>query len=925
MKADADEHRDGGRPHYPIRWWPGTPCRPRLRRSPSGEVRRLLSTFTTLIPSHAPAFRSAALAFIAALLLSTTASALQPTGTDDPANTTTEDPTAAPTSALGTGEIKLIVERFGVGNTPRAGEWVGLRVQVADTAARQREVVIGVSGFDPDGDTPIVQRVVTTNPGTPQAVWLYFKLSFDTRSADPVTVTAHEAVEMPADDPFGQIVGFSRGRLLGSTISNPPQNMIDAYVGMIGLLGETSTSAYGLQRYAIPAPQTSYAALGHEVQRIVGVPLTEMPDRWMGLAQFSVLVWGKGTPDQLRGEQAQALREWVERGGGHLVIILPIAGFDAWTRPASNELFDILPAVNITAREGVNLEPLRSLLTVSSTNRRPAPLPARGTIMELAPREGVPRNDALRVLNAPSTSPDGAPGPCIVARRLVGTGAVTLIGIDLNQTFMDGFTRLQLPVDADAFWHRVLGRRGKLLDTVEVDAFMRTQGSLSGRADVFLDQDIGPSIAKTGTAAAGILLGFVIFVLYWIIAGPGGFAVLKHLKQAKHAWVAYVGVGAIFTAIAWTGATLIRPMKTSAAHLTFIDHVYGQSTQRAKAWVSVLIPRYGDATVRVSDEEALPQLGANDFINTITPWEERRDTLGAGTTFPDARPYPVDARSHGGIRVPARATVKQFEIDWAGGPRWRMPIPVNADGSALAPNEPEADLKVTQVRDDRDQLVTRVSGALKHELPGPLTDVFVIVVRGQNRVSGTQTDQLLSFGNAYVLPDPWEPGQVLDLSTLQPARRAGTDNEPTELSLALMNRFRLRAEGTAAMAGARSDPLDRSRRLTALALYPLLEPPGETQVAQMPAARRVSTHNWDLGLWFTQPSIIIIGQIAGENSNSPVPISVDGRNVPTTGRTVVRWVYPLADNPPEVTVRQPLPTPPPADTTKPQVGPTGPN
>jgi hypothetical protein len=853
------------------------------------------------------------------LLSSNSAAALQPGGSDNPATDAADAATAAGTS-LGTGEIKLAVERFGVGNTPRAGEWVGMRVQVADTAARQREVVIGVSGFDPDGDTPIVQRVITTNPGTPQSVWLYFKLSFDTRSADPITVTAHEAVEMPADDPFGQIVGFSRGRLLGSAISNPPQNMLDAYVGMIGLLGETSTSAYGLQRYGIPAPQTSYAPLGHEIQRIVGVPLAEMPDRWMGLAQFSVLVWGKGTPDQLRGDQAKALREWVTRGGGHLVIILPIAGFDAWTRPSSNELYDILPAVNITAREGVSLEPLRSLLTVATTNRPAAPMPARGTYMELSPRPGVPRNDAIRVLNAPSATPDGPPGPCLVARRLVGTGAVTLVGIDLNQTFMDGFTRLQLPVDADAFWHRVLGRRGKVLDGTEVDAFMRTQGSLSGRADVFLDQDIGPLIAKTGTAAAGILLGFVIFVLYWIIAGPGGFAVLKHLKQVKHAWLAYVGAGAVFTAIAWTGATLIRPMNTAATHLTFIDHVYGQNTQRARAWVSVLIPRYGDATVRAMDEESTPQLGAAEFINTITPWEERRDTLGAGTTFPDARPYPVDARSHGGIRVPARATVKQFEIDWAGGPRWRMPIPVKADGSAVTPNDPEADLRVTQVRDERDQLVTRISGALQHELPAPLTDVFVIVVRGQNRVAGTQTDQLLSFGNAYVLPDPWAPGQVLDLSTLQPARRAGTDNEPTELSIALMNRFSLRAEGAAAMAGARSDPLDRSRRLTALALFPLLQPPGETQVSSMPAARRVSTHNWDLGVWFTQPSIIIIGQIAGENSNSPVPLSVDGKNVPTTGRTVVRWIYPLAENPPEVTVRQPLPKPT-AETPKPEVGP----
>ena len=60
----------------------------------------------------------------------------------------------------------------------------------------------------------------------------------------------------------------------------------------------------------------------------------------------------------------------------------------------------------------------------------------------------------------------------------------------------------------------------------------------------------------------------------------------------------------------------------------------------------------------------------------------------------------------------------------------------------------------------------------------------------------------------------------------------------------------------------------------------------------------------DLGAWFTQPCLIVIGHI--ESGPTPTPVFVGGSGeggevgateAPSVGRTVVRWIYPLAPDP----------------------------
>jgi hypothetical protein len=105
---------------------------------------------------------------------------------------------------------------------------------------------------------------------------------------------------------------------------------------------------------------------------------------------------------------------------------------------------------------------------------------------------------------------------------------------------------------------------------------------------------------------------------------------------------------------------------------------------------------------------------------------------------------------------------------------------------------------------------------------------------------------------------------------------------------------------------------DRTERLQWLAFFNLLEPPdynstrmGLTTGPRL--ARREATHAMDLSRWSTRPCLVVIGTLstAGENvMPAPVRVQTNGaeRTPYCSGKTIVRWVYPLPPDPPQVIV-----------------------
>lgn len=782
-------------------------------------------------------------------------------------------------------EVRIDLDRFGVGNIARPGDWAGIRVRVQDAALKSRDVIVRLATRDVDGDSPWYERAITTNPGVQQGVWLYARLPFADLSRTSMTISVHEAIPSP-DDP-GAPTGFVAGRLLGrSSVSPRGASVLAPNEGMIAILGP---QPYGLQPYNQQAPNTTMPILplGHEISTLAGgLAPADLPDQWQGLAPFPVLIWGQGEVSELRGDRARAVRDWVNRGG-HLVVILPPVG-QAWTNPTSNDLYDIMPVVSVTRREGVDLAPLRPILT-SDAN---ATMPGSVVLHHFTPVQGATPAEAVRLLVTPD-------GECVVVRRSVGAGAVTLVGIDLN---LGRLAQFQL-IDADVFWHRVLGRRGAT--NVSIDAIMKSKGGLgisASRTFWAYDQDIAEMIAQRGQAAAGVALGFVVFVLYWLIAGPVGFGLLRVKKLSHHAWLAFVAAAAAFTAAAWGGATLLRPSKVAATHVTILDHVYGQPVQRARGWFSILIPWYGERAISVGE----PGLEGTHGSNLLAAWEPfSAEFMTDPSSFPDARGYAIDARAPSRAVVPSRATSKQVQAEWAGGPRWRGPRPVDPAGTGT-----EVALAIHPEATTVQPLIT---GTLVHELPGTLRNMFIIVVRGQSPLSDRRAGvgvipAALPQVQGFVFTGPpsgWpaETPLPLDRFTIRAGNALATSYDISRF----VERFRPVIPGGFISGPVRPDINKAPERFAALALFHHLAPP-DFEGARVSndgagltyAAYRSSTHGYDLSRWMTQPCIIILGTVGDADAGveSPIPINVDAQAVPTRGMTVYRWVYPLPDRPP---------------------------
>ncbi len=809
--------------------------------------------------------------------------------------------------STGTGEISLRVAQFGVAGAARPGDWLGIELKITDSAAQPRNVLLRIEVPDSDGDTAMMRRVIVANPGVEQSAWLYAHLPFSVANGSTYRITAHEAVDAGGGVGDEDGARYVPGRLLAS-LAFPVSNPVPSMHGLIGIVGRRPA---GVDQYSANyASNGGYAPTGHEFTQVVtGLSPAGMPDRWLGLAAFESIVWTGAASDEqplrLSAPQADALREWVERGG-HLIVVLPPAG-QSWVDVPGNPLAAIMPDVTVQRRDGVDLDTYRQLLS----RRADVTLPSNAVVQTLRPRPGADAFAAIPILEGP----DGNP---IVVRRLAGVGAVTLVGLDITTR---GISEVSGALHADLFWHRILGKRLPLLSPADLDAEQKpvpvgTSTTppppkwLGGRSDADLDGVIGPAITKSAKAAAGLLLAFVIFLLYWLLAGPVGFYALKERRLVHISWLGFVAAAGLFTAIAWGGANVLRSRKVEGQHLTFVDHVYGQSNHRIRSWFTLLLPAYGTQRVTIGEPKDTER-----WRHAMTSWESFGGSGGSGlATFPDARPYEVDARAPWRLDVPARATTKTFRADWAGGipGNWGMITPRTEDGASAPMGE-----ELRLVRDPEMASRWRLSGKLTHSLPSALEDVTVIVVLGQDNLPQPRNARI-SYSDGrlqarawdFAAPGnkPWKPGDELDLATV-----TGSDGSVARMEIGrLLDRIVPRAP---ANFGGQS-PMDLALRnvpesLTALALYSVINPPEPNQTASQTLARRSAAHCCDLARWFTQPCIIVIGHLSndgqGNGIETPLPVSVDGSPTDATrkrilGRTVVRWVYPLPASPPAFAV-----------------------
>jgi hypothetical protein len=781
-------------------------------------------------------------------------------------------------SRQSTGEVKIEVDRFGVGNIARRGEWVGIRLNLTDSSDSPRNVIVQVSSRDPDGDTAISERAIALNGGEKLSVWMYHRLGFNTGGGMSISVfAAADGVIRDGADRDLPSVGARVGFLEIADIDDTGNSSKIAPAG-VGLLGLVGTADFDLQSFSNQsAPTAPYLPFGHEMMELArSLTPAEFPDRWHGLAGFDTIVWGSGEPAELRTDSRRALRDWIERGG-HLIVILPAAG-QTWTNENLSDLYDAMPLVSVKKVEGVDLAASKYLFTHRAGN----PMPKDATIHVLTPMQDTKPGEASVILQ----DADGRP---IVVRRAIGSGMVTWIGVDLNQR------SLERTVEADIFWNRILGRRGSTLG--EADLVAGEDGTSNTtqegtrfaiRAPVRMDSklDIGITnlISLRRDSLQGLLIAFVLFVVYWIVAGPVGYAILKSRDLGKHAWLGFMACSIVFTAIAWGGATLLRKQSVEARHISILDHVYGQPVQRATMWAGVLIPRYGEAGIRIRQQFETDRSG-----NSISAWADSLESVWI--TFPDSRGYRTPVSDRVALSVPARQTIKNIQVEWAGGPPWAMPLPMAPPGATEAGSIQLLD--EGKWRKDRPVL----SGVLKHRFPAPLRNIQIIVNKGQSPIRRytqftQRRDEPVFDGYVFSYPNEWRADEELDLQLVTQAS-AIPDLVPWLNSLRPRSDRELRPMDL--------DGAQIMQSLRGLTFFHHLPPPvEELNQTEVYAAQRHYTHRLDLSAWLTQPCVIILGEVGGDAefaAESPIGLSVDSEDSNATGVTFIRWVYPLPSRP----------------------------
>ncbi|MEE8367238.1 MAG: hypothetical protein V3S30_02885, partial [Thermoanaerobaculia bacterium] len=265
-----------------------------------------------------------------------------------------------------------------------------------------------------------------------------------------------------------------------------------------------------------------------------------------------------------------------------------------------------------------------------------------------------------------ATLPDGR---IVVIQRTYSHGRITICGIDVSS---ESLLSVDLP-QADAFWNRILGRR---MDTPSTSELTKIQDLKRLSRPNSNENNLGSGnlfvnlIQHEQSATVGILLAFILFVLYWLIAGMGGFYTLKHYKLVKHSWLAYAATAGIFTALAWGAVAAVRPRQVSVKHVTVLDHIArverpgsmnpdrrdnDRQYQRAISYCSIFMPNYRSMPISI---------GSTVGHDILYSWEPPGAAI---SKFTNVVQYPVDVgRNMAAFRMPSRSTTTRLYLNWLG-------------------------------------------------------------------------------------------------------------------------------------------------------------------------------------------------------------------------------------------------------------------
>ncbi|MDI9402746.1 MAG: phage holin family protein [Limnohabitans sp.] len=815
-------------------------------------------------------------------------------------------------SASVAADIDVKVLHFGAGDLVRGGGSVAVQLEFRSALSDPIEIEAVWELENADRDITENSRRVLLNPSQPLRRWMYGEMPPYPEGALRDTIYDLRLYEVRDGT---RVRDLGTAKIAPQIAETAPQFLAPEDDGLLAVGGRS----YGLDIFAQSRDQSGRIPSMNTLTLIGNLRDSDaFPDRWEGYAQFDALIWGGGTvpPARISDEAARAVLEWVDRGG-NLVISLPSAG-DPWSVGTSGRhgFSDVLPSTAPRRVDDVRVADFLPLVSLSDGLR------ARDARTRLAifdpstlDRDWVPflaipareESDRARAVARNPTSTDEEISPDDLGGRIVGIrcrrgfGTITLLGIDVDDLAARGLQTPSIP-QGDVFWNRLLGRRADTPSGAEYTALGEAKRLTSGGYTKRIGDgaNIADIIGLSGEAALGVLAATGVFALYWLIAGPLGFAILKAFRREKWSWVAFLAVAAGFTMVIWAVGGSMAGSSARIRHLTVLDLIarapgeyapLKPQWRRATSWFSLFAPEYGETRVELDPN-------AKDGLrNALTSW---RPYEGTPIAFPSRERYEVPIDEPHIAVAPSRATSIDFKARWLGVPREKW-------GEMPSVSRPV----VVSIDRSTSPASISIEGGLTHGLPAALENVLVVHVwpvrnplltmglPDESGIADRRFSAQLPNRGAMVSVASWPAGTELNLAETFPktsvADRLGLERALSDKYYAPLYKS---ASQLGVNIGLGSDNIDLETELEMLSMYGMLRPPTYLQDPPRDPAvltvKRFGARELDLSSHFSEPCIVVMGWL--RNAELPYAVVVDGEDVPSEGRVLVRWVLPLPSN-----------------------------
>lgn len=552
---------------------------------------------------------------------------------------------AAAAHARVIGELAQVGFRVQAGYGYRVGEWLPVLVRLRVEGADLFSGTLRFEQMDIDGDRCAIETPVSLSPDSPEAreFWLYCPVSQDERESITLRLLDDAGNATP-------ILGEDGNVRMALTSSNLPV-----------MVGSEHTLVLDISEQAVPALTRID---GDETPlmfppEVATCPPSRLPDRWYGLEMVDIIVWNRPDVGTMTPDQIDALREWTRRGG---MFVIAVGRHTDASKLVGLE--SMLPAT-IAGTYAVT-EKNDSLARFMGAEAEAAFDPPL-TFAHLVPRSGMHAQfeHALgddKVADADDTglvseeafdeaavaADDGLEKRPLVVRGRFGFGEVVMISADLLDV-----GRVSSEADARRTYKAMLR--------------FRQFPSKPQQAFNFNATDLFPyvrTVIDFGTlAGAYLIIAFVFIVAYILGSTVATWHFLQKRKWSHHNWSAFAIAAIVASAISVSAVQAVRGVGASAAQLSIVDAVAGNSEAQARCFFGIKTATHSALDIW------LPSDPLGDEAEQQNPCKLKPippALFAIENPFSDPQRYRARPERARLDNVEIRATLKQFEGRWLG-------------------------------------------------------------------------------------------------------------------------------------------------------------------------------------------------------------------------------------------------------------------